>query len=217
MQVKDDVRLYKGRSMEGTFRPGDLLHVTPVPLSQVRAGDVVIYRGLNQKGAEYELVHRVIHSLPDGLVVRGDRNRANDRVLVNEDNLVGKVVFAERMGKKLHVRGRRLGLMRARVFRGWLNLRRLIWGLVRRIGRTSYRRFRSSGIVFLLWHPLVQKVRFVNENGPLVKYLYGNRTVATHWVDKGLHSYRRPYDLLLGFGKFKKQEQVSSSSDVSPP
>jgi signal peptidase I len=197
MPAKDSIRFYHGRSMAGTFRPGDCLTVTTVPLADVRPGDVVVYRGLGQNGADDELVHRVMGFSSNGLVVRGDNNPCNDSTLVTENNLVGRVSHGYRGGKRFPVRGRWSGLMRARVLHGSRRIWEVLWNAVRYLGRRTYRWLRKSGLVARLWRPSIVKVQLMTDNGPLVKYVCRNRTVASHWVNEGRFRCRKPYDLVI--------------------
>ena len=198
MPAKDSIRFYHGRSMAGTFRPGDCLTVvTTVSLADVRPGDVVVYGRLNHNGIEKKLVHRVMCARPNGLVVRGDNNPCNDSTLVTENNLVGRVSHVYRDGKRLPVRGKRFGLMRARVLHGSRRIWEVLWNAARYMGRRTYSWLRKSGLVARLWRPSIVKVQLMTDNGPLVKYVCRNRTVASHWVDEGRFKCRKPYDLVI--------------------
>ena len=66
--------VYRGGSMRGTFCPGDRLTVEPVPLTQVRPGDVVAFRISSKRGEPKDLVHRVTSVGPQGLVTREARS-----------------------------------------------------------------------------------------------------------------------------------------------
>jgi signal peptidase I len=195
-QIKNK-RIYKGRSMQGTFRFGDHLMIESVPLNDIRPGDVVVYRRLNHKGVCQELVHRVMCTRSKDLIVRGDRNACNDSTPVTEEDLVGRVSHLNRNGKIYAVRGKTLGLLRARILHGSRHIREVLWNTARRIGRGSYHCLRQSGLIARLWRPSVVKVQLMTEDGPLVKYVCRNRTVAYHWVNEDRFKCRKPYDLVL--------------------
>ncbi|MFB0535254.1 MAG: signal peptidase I [Anaerolineae bacterium] len=197
MPVEDSVRFYHGRSMGGTFRPGDCLTVEPVSLADVRPGDVVVYRGPNDQGDTEELVHRVVAAAPGGLVAHGDNNPCADMPLVTADNLLGRVTHVERDGRTRLVRGGRLGLLHARVLHARRHVWRQVRGLVACLGRGPYRWLRESGLVPRLWQPTVMKVRLATENGPLVKYVCGGRTVARWWPHQNRFECQKPYDLVI--------------------
>jgi signal peptidase I len=197
LPVKNNIRLYTGRSMEGTFRLGDRLIVEPVPFTDLRPGDVIVYQGLNHKGTEEELVHRVMGCLPNGLVVRGDNNPCADKTLVTESNLVGRVSHVVRDGKRYPVHGKGFGLLRARASHVWHRIWEEVWGLVRSMGRGSYSCLRNSGLISCLWRPSIKKVQLMTEDGTLIKYVCRNRTVAYYWPANGRFKCRKPYDLVL--------------------
>lgn len=179
--------------MLGTFRSGDYAAIESVPLPGVRLGDVVVFRVPNRDADANEIVHRVIAILPKGLVTRGDNKPHADTMVVTADNLTGRVTHVERDGKRRLVRGGRVGLLWARTLWTWLYIR----NLVVRLGRGPYRRLRRSGLVPQLWRPSITQVRLATEDGPLVKYVCGGRTVARWWPEEGSFECRRPYDLVI--------------------
>jgi hypothetical protein len=197
MAVGNNIRLYRGKSMEGTLRFGDRLYIKPAPWRVLRPGDVVVYRELNSRGVDNALVHRVIGVQVDGLIVKGDKNPCPDTTLVTEDNLLGLVSYVERDGKQLPLGGNRLGPLRARIYLGWRRIRRTMWRLLCLIGHGPYDRFRASGLIGHLWRPSIMKVRVMAEQGPVFKYVSRNRTVAYYWPQNGRFECRKPYDLVM--------------------
>jgi signal peptidase I len=194
---QDRVRFYRGPSMLGTFRPGDCLTVESVSITDIRPGDVVVYRGVNREGEPDEVVHRVVVAVPGGLFTRGDNNPHADTTLVTADNLLGRVTHVERDGKTQPVRGGRWGLLHVRVLHARCQMRRLGWRVVTSVGRWPYRWLRNSSLVPRLWRPAVTKIRLATENGPLVKYVSGRRTVARWWPTTGRFECQKPYDLII--------------------
>jgi signal peptidase I len=188
-----DTRFYRGRSMAGTFRPGDRLTVFPVPLAEISPGDVVVFRGLNHEGEESELVHRVVAATPDGLVARGDNNFREDEGRVTSDNLVGRVTLVERDGRARQVRVGRAGRWQAR----WLRARLVAWRLVKRLGAPAYGRLRSSGLVPRCWQPSLSRISLNSKDGVLIKYVHHGRTVARWWPATGRFESRKPFDLVI--------------------
>ncbi len=193
MNAEQNVRLYRGQSMAGTFRPGDYLTLEPVAMTDIRLGDIVAYRGSHHDDDAETLVHRVVGIVPGALVVRGDSNPCPDAALVTADNLMGRVTHVERCGRRWPVHGGWLGLLRARILHVRYPMRRLV-GL---LGRWPYRWLRRSGLVSRLWRPSVLKVNLVTEEGPLVKYVCSGRTVACWWPERDRFECRKPYDLVI--------------------
>jgi len=194
---KDRARFYHGRSMLGTFRPGDYLTLESVAFDSIRPGDVVVFRGVNQEGEPDQIVHRVVAIQLDGLVTWGDNNPWADTDLVLEEDLLGRVVRFERDGRTRPVHGGRWGLMHFRTLRTRHRLRWRSRRLIVSVGRWPYRLLRSSGLVPRLWQPSITTVYLTTEDGPVVKYVCGGRTVARWWPEANRFRCRKPYDLII--------------------
>jgi signal peptidase I len=215
---KNHLRFYRGKSMNGTFRPGDCLMMKPITLQAVRSGDVVIFRKLKWQGLASgkfqddedplagevhvmeesqpvdELVHRVVAIRLEGLITRGDNNPYSDAELVNEDNLIGLVTHLERGSKLRTVHGGWIGLLKAWLLRTW---KQYLWNhIVRKVSR-PYHWLNDKGWVAKFWHPDIVKVRLTSDDGPLIKYIFHSRTIARWWPLQDRFECRKPYDLVL--------------------
>lgn len=180
---------YRGRSMQGTFRHGDILVVEPVPWEAIRPGDVVAFRGARTSDDPIFIVHRVRARTPAGLITQGDNNRLRDGEPVRPESLVGRVRAVQRDKKTRPVRNGRAGRLWAGLLRLWRRARPLIgW---------PYRLLRASGVVRRLWRPRVTQVHVQTDAGPVVKYVCRGRTVAWWWPERGAFECRKPYDLAL--------------------
>ncbi len=183
------IRIYHGSSMAGVFQPSDSLTVQPTPIEGIRPGDVVAYRLPGSGDESHEIVHRVVAIAPCGLVTQGDNSARADSCLVTRHNLLGKVTHVERDGVIRPVQGGWLGLWRARLFRAGQHLRRL--------GRGPYHWLRRSGMLRLLWKPVIIQVHVTDSSGPVVKYTCCGKTVARWWPEEGRFECRKPYDLVI--------------------
>ena len=183
--------------MKGTFKFGDRLISEPIPMKHIKPGDVIIYRRRNLEKNDEEVVHRVMSSAPEGMITQGDNNPYIDETLVTNRHLVGKVVYVERNGKKFPVQSGLIGLLRARISHGVGRARRRVRRLIPRMGRSLYGRLRRSGLPGRLWRPPIAKVLLRTKDGPLIKYLHQNRTVAIFFPANGRFLCRKPYDLVL--------------------
>ncbi len=183
--------------MEGSFRFGDTLIIESVPFEDVRPGDIVVFQRMNDFGVKVDFVHRTISVQREGLITQGDNNSRQDKNFVTEGNLVGRVCYVERDGKKIEVCNGPAGLLRSRVRRGLNFMWNEIWRAVSNMGRTFYRWLRESGLTPLLWRPAISKVFLMTENGPMIKYISRNRTVGRYWPENGRFKCRKPYDLVL--------------------
>lgn len=186
-------RYYRGPSMTGTFRPGDLLFIEPVQLADVRLGDIVAFNPPEPGPEGVDTVHRVVAVGRQGLICRGDNNRFPDGTPVTEERLVGRVVRFAREGRTRAVRGGRPGLRRAH--RRWT--RNAALRALAAPARPLYRRLRTSGLIGLLWKPDIREIRFCSTGGDYIKYIHRGRTVASWRPDEKAPSIRKPYDLIL--------------------
>jgi len=180
---------YRGSSMTGTFRPGDMLVTCDVAFEAIRPGDVVAFRAPGGDNDATLIVHRVVARARDGLITRGDACGAPDLARVQPGDLVGRVIQAQRGRRVRRVWGGWTGRCWARLLR----LRRRVLAL----GRLPYRWLRASGLVRRVWRPAVTQVSVMTSQGTVVKYLCGARAVAEWRPETRTYRCRKPYDLVL--------------------
>jgi len=173
--------------MKGTFKPGDKLTIEKIPINQVRKGDAIIFR-IAKKDEDDFVVHRVVDLTPNGLVTRGDNSRKQDTELVAEENIYGRVIAYDRKGNICRTWNGRLGMMRAGALHGRLQFTQILMFFLRK----PYLMIRESGIAAKLWRPEIEIIRFKTSNGPLIKYVHKDITVAIYWTDKNRWWCRRP-------------------------
>ena len=195
--AKERIRFYHGKSMRGTFIPGDSLTVSSVSLNQVRRGDIIIYCKPSKQDDAEEIVHRVLALAPDGLVTCGDNNPFNDAGLVTDENLIGVVTYLERNNRVIKVHGGWWGLWLARFGRGARRidrrLRHLFW--------KPYNAIRNCALIRQILHrwfsPYLKVTHLNSPEGPLVKTTFKERTVALWRPHQGYFECRKPFDLFI--------------------
>ncbi len=178
--------------MKGTFKPGDKLIIETIPLIQIKRGDLIIFRVIDQEREDF-VVHRVVDKKPCGLVTRGDNCREQDKELVAEENIYGRVIEYDRQGKIHKAWNGRLGMLRAGALHGRLQIIRILKFFLRK----PYLMIRESGIVAKLWRPEIEIIHFETPDGPLIKYVHKGKTVAICWTEKNHWWYRQPYDFII--------------------
>ena len=107
-----------GQSMQPTIRPGEVITVEPVVPSQIKRGDIVLYRA-----ATGIIAHRVVRikrkrrstqssllSPHSSFVLRGDASRACDEP-VAAGQVLGKVIAVERDGRSMVLDRKRAKIM----------------------------------------------------------------------------------------------------------
>lgn len=80
----------KGRSMWPTIHDGDILHVEPARVEELRVGHIVLF-----KGDEGLKAHRIVRREGKSFFTRGDAGIENDGKIAAEA-VIGKVVSRER-------------------------------------------------------------------------------------------------------------------------
>lgn len=181
--------------MRPVFQAGDRLRVIPLEIGELQPGDVVVFlkHGICKQDAE-RVVHRVVKTLPQGLVTRGDTLCNTDPGVVSPDRLVGKVVARERNGGEFHpVLGGIPGLLLARGLQAVFRTRALVARLLQR----PYGSLKRSGLVKRIWHPRIRVVHLSTPEGPLVKYMAGKKTVGRWWLNEDRFACRKPWDLVI--------------------
>lgn len=102
---------YMGQSMVPTFTPGDLLYLEP-DCNEIKVGDIIVFR---TKGDEKNITHRVISTGKEGIKTRGDNNNFPDSWLLTGEDIIGKVIEAERNGVKRKVSGSTEGYVKGHI------------------------------------------------------------------------------------------------------
>ena len=194
--IKDPLQppnlFYRGSSMRGTFKPGDKLVIENVPFDQIRKGDLVIFNRACQEKGDF-IVHRVSAITSNGLVTRGDNCIDQDKELIGEKHIVGRVIQYDRRGRIRRARNGRMGQIRATLLYG--RLHGVKW--LKIFLRKPYVMFRKTGIIARIWQPDIEAVYFETPDGPLLKYLHHGRTVAICLKIKNRWKIKRPYDFIM--------------------
>lgn len=185
--------IYNGASMKPFFRPGDLLCASYTPLGKIHLGDIVIVKRESNINQMDYIVHRVIKVERELLLTRGDNNLKADIQAVTPQNLIGRVTSFGRQSHVYIVRGGILGLLYA--FLCYIKI--FIWMLIKRLGRRGYYLVHESGLIAKIWRPKFNRLRVMTDDGPLVKYCIGTKTVARWWPQQGRFNVSKPFDLVL--------------------
>lgn len=173
---------YKGRSMRGVFRTGDRLLVNPCSFDQVAAGDIIVF---NQ--GKQDIVHRVTEKREHELVTAGDSNPGADPESVSPEQIIGKVVRIDRLGKTLTVRNGKKGFREwGRHHRFWMSLF-TINGLINR--------FLGPGSLSWLFsiHPKLLRM----ENPDICKITYRKRTIGRFNPGDFSFHLRKPWSFFV--------------------
>ena len=189
MSELSQATFYSGKSMRGTFLPGDWLIFERIPFSSIKRGDILTFFDKTEK----RLVHRVIQINTKGIVTQGDNNLSPDADFLIKESMIGRVIDFERNGKFHKVWNGKLGLVRAWVLHERLHF---ICG-AKFFLKKPYRMIKKTGIVVKFWHPKIATIIFETPDGSLVKYIHKGKTVASCWTNTNRWWFKRPYDFVI--------------------
>ena len=185
--------IYNGSSMAPLFKPGDLLCAYRPVWGNIHPGDIVIVNWGSSINHPKKVVHRVVSVRQNNLITRGDNNLKADSEAALNDNLVGLVIA---FGRKSHIYSARGGC--PGLFYSYLvHMQNYIWMLIKRPGRRVYRKVQQSGLIAKVWRPSLSRIHIMTDEGPLVKYRFGTRTIARWWLVQKRFDVVKPFDLVL--------------------
>lgn len=179
--------------MAPLFKPGDLLCARRPVWGNIHPGDIVIVNWGSSINHPENVVHRVVSIRQNNLITKGDNNLKPDSEVASNDNLVGLIVAFGRHSHIYSARGGLPGLIYAHL----VHLGNYIWMLIKRLGRRVYRKVQQSGLIAKVWRPTLNRIHIMTDEGPLVKYRFGTRTVARWWPQQKRFDVIKPFDLVL--------------------
>lgn len=180
---------FTGISMAPVLEQDDVLEVLPYGRRPVRPGDVIFFVSGENGSA---VVHRVQSVSAAGIRTRGDNCTEDDGTLVQQENVVGRVVAALRGQQRRRIAGGDAGLAVAalcRVRRRMLRSLRPLWRF-----RGNVLAGAGSGLPSALQPRLVS---FASPAGEHWRLLAGRHVIATYRPHARGWQVRLPYRLLL--------------------
>jgi signal peptidase len=183
---------YTGPSMKPTLKAGDGLSVIPYGDDKISIGDVVVFR---HPQGNHNVVHRVVSIDSRGVRTRGDNNSGIDPWVLRPDNIIGRVVSAQRKNRGMTIHGGAWG----RVFAPALWTMKQVNLTFSRILRPAYHVLARSGI-FRRCLPLQQKTRVLSFNRPEGKefqLLLGTRVIGRRLPGIDQWQIARPFRLFI--------------------
>ena len=94
-------KIYTGPSMNPAFKVLDGLQIIPYRDRMIRPGDVIVF---NPPGLSHRVTHRVISVDSQGIRTRGDNNPYDDPWILTPDQVLGRVVCAQRRNWRRRLR-----------------------------------------------------------------------------------------------------------------
>ena len=110
-KLKDLFSTCSGPSMYPTLRTGDSIIIKQYKNNhEISIGDIIVYPS-PKESESFDVVHRVIKLLSNGVMTRGDNNINNDPYIVKYEMIYGYVAFLRRKNKTKAVLNGSVGLL----------------------------------------------------------------------------------------------------------
>jgi signal peptidase len=183
---------YTGNSMFPILKAGDSLKVLPYRNSRIRIGDVIVFKSpING----LLVVHRAVSVDKEGVVTKGDNARFKDNMVLQANEIIGKVVSVRRGEKKIKISGRFLG----RVYGLVLGTGKYIRVFLSDLLRPAYRCLGQTGILRNLFSRFFHtKVSgFKCKNGLDIQLLWGRRVIGRRSPGSLQWHIRPPFRLFI--------------------
>ena len=183
---------YTGSSMNPTLRPGVLLHVRAYHGQKIRRGDVVVFI---PPGGDSKIVHRVTSVNSDGIRTQGDNLNHEDDWILGRENILGRVVSAQRGNGRLRVFGGPLGHSFAKAIRTIKSIDSILSSLLR-----PFYKWLAEGGVFKQWLPRHMRPRVISFNreaGTELQLVMGRKVIGRWLAGKSGWNIRRPFRLFV--------------------
>ena len=183
---------YNGPSMNPTLKPGDRLRVTPYENNRIRVGDVVVFHTPEGKR---QVTHRAVSVDSRGVKTRGDNNNNIDSWVLPPEEIIGRVVSANRGKKSISIYGSTRGMIYASAQWSIKRANRTI----SRVLHPAYRWLAESGI---FRRALPQRARprilcFTRPEGIDMQLLMGKWIIGRRKPEWEQWQVRRPFRLFV--------------------
>jgi signal peptidase len=183
---------YKGPSMNPILKAGDRLQIAPCNLEEIRVGDVVVFIS-PEDGSK--VVHRVISVNSDGIRTRGDNCNQEDKWVLRRENILGRVVSAQRGKRRRRIFGGTVGRLLAVTVRAIHAMDSRVSYLL----RPAYDELAKVSI-FTRLLPAQMRPRVISLKraaGEELQILMGRRVVGRWLPGKTRWHIRRPFRLFV--------------------
>ena len=183
---------YIGPSMNPILKSGDRLRIIPYNGKEVGRGDVIAFL---PSGGDPKIIHRVVSVSSKGIRTRGDNSSHVDPWILRPDQILGRVVAAQRGNKRRRIFGGTVGRLFAVTVRAIHGVDSCVSFLL----RPAYREFARAGI-FIRLLPAQTRPRVISLNraaGTELQLLMGKRVIGRLLPGKTGWHIRRPFRLFV--------------------
>ena len=183
---------YIGPSMNPMLKSGDRLQIVSCDLEEIRVGDVVVFYSPED---ETKVVHRVVCADSDKIKTRGDNCNYEDDWVLGRENILGRVVSAQRGKRQFRVFGGPLGHSLAKAIRTIKSIDSILSSLLR-----PFYQWLAEGGALERWLPSRMRPRVISFNreaGTEMQLVMGRKVIGRWLEGKSGWNIRRPFRLLV--------------------
>jgi hypothetical protein len=183
---------YIGTSMFPTLKTGDILRVVSYKERAVRIGDVVLFQS---PYGRTPIVHRVVSVDKKGVRTKGDNKIAIDDCILQPNDIIGRVVSAQRGKKGIKIPDGFPGQIYGRA----IGMGKRIDIVITTILRPAYRWFAQTGIFRKLFSRWIQTrvLCFKCGNGIEMQLQLGRRIIGRRLPGQDRWYIQRPFLLFI--------------------
>jgi hypothetical protein len=191
--------VYTGPSMNPTLREPELLLVKPYAGILPRVGDVITFQPPNGGPT---VVHRIMRITPEGIQTRGDNNPTPDPYRLTPEDIVGRVIAAQRGRQRRAIAGGLAGVRVGYRARAWRAGHRAVAQLLHR----AYREMTRWRIWRRILPPQLRPrlVSFKLHRHTAYKLLMGHRVIGRCDLRNRDWRITRPFRLFVDVGTLPK-------------
>ena len=99
------------------------------------------------------------------------------RLVPLQDNFIGKVAYIKRKTRIIPVINGRSGLFLAKLHHLKLNIKKLVWGII----RVPYGKLKKSDLVSKLWNPDIKTIHLKGKVSDKCSFLQGCKQVSKNY------------------------------------
>jgi signal peptidase I len=183
---------YMGSSMNPTLKAGDGITVIPYGYIKISIGDVVVFP--HPEGND-TVVHRVVALASEGIRTRGDNNLSMDPWVLPPDDIIGRVVSAQRKNRHINIHGR----IRGRIIASALRAIKHVNLSVSRILHPFYHWLIKTRILIKCnrFFPKTRILAFNRPMGQEFQLLMGNRIIGRRLPGRDQWQILKPFRLIV--------------------
>jgi hypothetical protein len=184
--------LIRGHSMWPTLRNMEHAAIRPYGDRRIRPGDVVLIR---PPGVDHTVTHRVKRITSFGITTKGDNCENEDRWVIPAGDVLGRLTWVARHGRKRRVRGGILG----RLWSAGVQILPYVDTVAASLfpqdrPRQDYHKFITALCTRMLH---IKVITFQREEGPELLLLWGRRVIGRLDPGKTRWAIRRPFRLFV--------------------